>query len=365
MLLRLREVEQDSTRHLEARVVEESIAALPATDTIRALVDEANRNPERRAELLCGLRAQLAAFSQAWSPRLILPCSLIMALGLALAVALLTVGYRVERSLALFLLAPGLGLTAWFLVLGASAVATALHVRLGRGTVVGVGRGLRMILEHGNGATGSALRFVVIGVVLATALLMLALLGAFPGLIGPAGLAVTGFLLWVQMLAAVAAVATLAGLAVALLLHPALAAAGASAPGQVFRFVFRLLRRRAPEVISRVALPLGTTLLLGFLGYRLLGSAFALVFQLNQRVLGPVFGELLAASPIRFLFGAPELLDPTTAVSVAGTLVAVSLILCFALLLGFLASFAGISGLLLGYGLDLTRRFKAGGEETG
>ena len=91
--------------------------------------------------------------------------------------------------------------------------------------------------------------------------------------------------------------------------------------------------------------------------------AFALVFRLNQRVLGPVFGELLAASPIRFLFGAPELLDPGTAVSTAGILVAVSLILCFALLLGFLASFAGISGLLLGYGLDLTRRFKAGGEE--
>lgn len=336
--------------------LEDAPVSLGGEDPLRSFLEGADAlESGRRADRLTGGRAQLLALTVAWSPRLWLPCAGLLALGLSLGVGLIMVGYRVERSWALLLLAPALGLVAWFLVVAASAVANLLQVRL-KGTSVGMGRSLRMILEHGNGAIGSALRYVVLGVVGSLLLGLLTLLGALPGLSGPSGLVITGLLLWLQVLAAAGALSTLIIMLGALLLHPGLAAAGARDPGRVFRFVWGLLRRRAPEVVSRAALPLGATVLLGLLGHQLLRGAFALVFSLNQQILGARFRDLLAASPVRFLLGAPELLDPGTVLSAGGAFVALSVILLLALLLGFIASFAGVSGLLLCHGLDLPAR---------
>jgi hypothetical protein len=334
----------------------EAPVTLSGVDPLREFLEAASElTPGRAAERLTGSRAQLLALTIAWSPRLWFPCAGLLALGLCLGVVLLMVGHRVERSLALLLLAPALGVVAWFLVVAASAVANLLQIRL-NGTAMGMGRSLRMILEHGNGAIGSALRYVVLGVVGALLFGLVTLLGALPGLAGPEGLAVTGLLLWLQVLAAVAAIGTLGVMILALLLHPGLAAAGARDPGRVFRFVGQLLRRRAPEVVTRAALPLGGILLLGVLGHQLLRAAFQVVFSLNHQILGAHFADLLAASPVRFLLGAPELLDPGTALSTGGAFVALSVVLLLALLLGFLASFAGVSGLLLCRGLDLPAR---------
>jgi len=333
--------------------LEDAPVTLGGEDPIQAYLEGAsNLSPSLRADRLTGGRAQLLALTVAWSPRLWLPCAAMLAVGLALSVGLIMVGHRVERSLALLFVAPALGLVAWSLVVAASAVANLLQVRL-KGKAVGMGRSLRMILEHGNGAIGSALRFVVLGVLGSLLLGLLTLLGALPGLSGPTGVAITGLLLWLQVLAAAGAIATLLVMILALLLHPGLAAAGARDPGRVFRFVWQLLRRQAPEVVTRAALPLGATLLLGLAGHQLLRGAFELVFSLNQKILGARFNDLLAASPVRFLLGAPELLDPGTVLSAGGAFVALSVILLLALLLGFIASFTGVSGLLLCHGLDL------------
>ncbi len=333
--------------------LEDAPITLGGEDPIQAYLEGAsNLSPSLRADRLTGGRAQLLALTVAWSPRLWLPCAAMLAVGLALSVGLIMVGHRVERSLALLFVAPALGLVAWSLVVAASAVANLLQVRL-KGKAVGMGRSLRMILEHGNGAIGSALRFVVLGVLGSLLLGLLTLLGALPGLSGPTGVAITGLLLWLQVLAAAGAIATLLVMILALLLHPGLAAAGARDPGRVFRFVLQLLRRQAPEVVTRAALPLGATLLLGLAGHQLLRGAFELVFSLNQQILGARFNDLLAASPVRFLLGAPELLDPGTVLSAGGAFVALSVILLLALLLGFIASFTGVSGLLLCHGLDL------------
>jgi len=333
--------------------LEEAPVALAGEDPLQAFLDVAGElPPTRRADRLTGGRAQLLALTVAWSPRLWLPCAGLMAVGLLLGVGLIMVGHRVERSLALLFVAPALGLVAWSLVVAASSVANLLQVRL-KGTAVGMGRSLRMILEHGNGAIGSALRFVVLGVFGSLLLGLLTLLGALPGLSGPTGVAITGLLLGLQVLAAAGAISTLLIMLLALLLHPGLAATGAREPGRVFRFVWQLLRRRTSEVVTRAALPLGATLLLGLLGHQLLRAAFELVFSLNHKILGDRFNDLLAASPVRFLLGAPELLDPGTVLSTGGAFVALSVVGLVALLLGFIASFAGVSGLLLCHGLDL------------
>lgn len=336
--------------------LEDAPVVLGGEDPLRAFMDAAGSlPPTRQADRLTGGRAQLLALTVAWSPRLWLPCAGMLAMGLALGVGLIMVGHRVERSLALLFVAPALGLVAWFLVVAASAVANLLQVRL-KGTAVGMGRSLRMILEHGNGAIGSALRYVVLGVLGSLLLGLVTLLGALPGLGGPTGVAITGLLLWLQVLAAVGAISTLLIMLLALLLHPGLAATGARDPGRVFRFVWQLLRRQTPEVVTRAALPLGSTVLLGLLGHQLLRGAFGLVFSLNHKILGARFADLLAASPVRFLLGAPELLDPGTVLSAGGAFVALSVVLLLALLLGFIASFAGVSGLLLCHGLDLPGR---------
>jgi hypothetical protein len=341
--------------------LEDTHVVLGGEDPLRAYLDAAGElPPTRRADRLTGSRAQLMALTVAWSPRLWLPCAGLLAVGLALGVGLIMVGHRVERSLALLLLAPALGLVAWFLVVAASAVANLLQVRL-KGTAVGMGRSLRMILEHGNGAIGSALRYVVLGVLGSLLLGLTTLVGALPGLSGPRGVAITGLLLWLQVLAAAGAIFTLLIMVLALLLHPGLAAAGARDPGRVFRFVWQLLRRQTPEVVTRAALPLGATVLLGLLGYQLLRGAFGLVFSLNHQILGARFSDLLAASPVRFLLGAPELLDPDAVLSAGGAFVALSVVLLLALLLGFIASFAGVSGLLLCHGLDLPARLDRSG----
>ncbi len=340
----------------EVEELEDAPVVLDNEDPLQSYLDAAGAlPPTRRADRLTGSRAQLLALTVAWSPRLWLPCAALLAVGLALGVLLIMVGHRVERSLALLFVAPALGLVAWFLVVASSAVANLLQVRL-KGTAVGMGRSFRMILEHGNGAIGSAARFVVLGVLASLLLGLLALLGALPGLGGPTGIAVTGLLLWLQVVAAAGAIAVLLLMLLALLLHPGLAAAGARDPGRVFHFVWQLLRHKAPEVVSRAALSLGSTVLLGLLGHQLLRGAFGLVFSLNRKILGPRFGDLLAASPVRFLLGAPELLDPGTVLSAGGAFVALSVILLLALLLGFIASFAGVSGLLLCHGLDLPAR---------
>jgi len=355
VLLALRPTtEGDPGWHVEE--LEDAPVLLGGEDPLRAFMDAAARlPPTRQADRLTGGRAQLLALTVAWSPRLWLPCAALLAVGLTLGVALIMVGHRVERSLALLFVAPALGLVAWFLVIAASAVANLLAVRL-KGTAVGMGRSLRMLLEHGNGAIGSALRYVVLGVLGALLLGLLTLLGALPGLNGPTGVAITGLLLWLQVLAAAGAISALLVMLLALLLHPGLAAAGAQDPGRVFLFVWQLLRRQTPEVVTRAALPLGSTVLLGLLGHQLLRGAFGLVFSLNHKILGARFGDLLAASPVRFLLGAPELLDPGTVLSAGGAFVALSVILLLALLLGFIASFAGVSGLLLCHGLDLPTR---------
>jgi len=316
--------------------------------------------PSRRADRLTGTRAQLLALTVASSPRLWLPCAGLLAMGLTLGVGLIMVGHRVEQSLALLFVAPAIGLVAWFLVLAASAVANLLQVRL-KGTAVGMGRSLRMILEHGNGAIGSALRCVVMGVMGSLLLGLVTLLGALPGLSGPTGVAITGLVLWLQVLAAVGAISALLVMVLALLLHPGLAAAGARDPGRVFRFVWQILRRQTAEVVTRAALPLGSTVVLGLLGHQLLRAAFGLVFSLNHKILGARFGDLLAASPVRFFLGAPELLDPGTVLSAGGAFVALSVVLVLAGLLGFIASFAGVSGLLLCHGLDLPARLDRAG----
>jgi hypothetical protein len=343
--------------------LEDAPVVLGGEDPLRAFLEGADDLPQnRRADHLTGGRAQLLSLTVAWSPRLWLPCAGLLAVGLGLGVGLIMVGHRVDRSLALLFVAPALGLVAWSLVLAASAVANLLQVRL-KGTAVGMGRSLRMILEHGNGAVGSALRYVVLGVFGSLVLGLLTLLGALPGLSGPTGVAITGLLLWLQVLAAAGAISTLLVMLLALLLHPGLAATGAQDPGRVFRFVWHLLRRQAPEVVSRAALPLGATLLLGLGGHQLLRSAFELVFSLNHKILGARFNDLLAASPVRFLLGAPELLDPGTVLSTGGAFVALSIVLLLALLLGFIASFAGVSGLLLCHGLNLPDQLDRSGPE--
>ena len=357
ILLRLDRTEEPGAPQLwDATIVETAEVALAAEDPLRSFLNAAERTVDR-SDRLSGGRAQLLAVTLAWSPRLWLPSASLVAGSLALAVLLVMVGQRVDRSVALLLLAPALGAVAWTMVIAAAAVANLLHVRL-EGTAVGMSRSLRMILEHGNGAIGSALRYVVLGVVLTLLLGLLALLGGFPGLAGSGGLALTGFLLLFQIVAAAAALGVLVAMCIALLLHPGLAAAGADHAGEVFRFVWELLRRRTPEVVTRVAIPLGATAILGVLGYQLLRGALFVVFTLNQKVLGPRFADLLAASPLRFLFGAPELLDPGTAMSIGGVLVALSMVFAVALLLGFLASFMGVSGLLLSRGLDLPSRLR-------
>ena len=62
------------------------------------------------------------------------------------------------------------------------------------------------------------------------------------------------------------------------------------------------------------------------------------------------------------LFGTPELLDPGVALGLGGILVAVSLILTLSIILGFIACFMGISGLLACYGLDLPNRLDSKGD---
>ncbi|MFH2005665.1 MAG: hypothetical protein ABI333_03650 [bacterium] len=363
ILLHLDRLEDpDGQERWDATLLETADVTLPS-DPLRSFLNAADRDPVDRSERLSGGRAQLLALTLAWSPKLWLPSASLVAGSLALAVLLVMVGQRVDRSLALLLLAPALGVVAWTMVIAAAAVANLLQVRL-KGTAVAMSRSLRMILEHGNGAIGSALRYVVLGVTLTLLLGLLALLGAFPGLTGPGGLAATGILLLFQIVAAAAALGVLVAMCVALLLHPGLAAGGAEHAGEVFRFVWGLLRRQTPEVITRAAIPLGATAVLGLLGFQLLRGAFFIVFTLNQKVLGARFADLLAASPLRFLFGAPELLDPGTAMSIGGVLVALSIVLSVALLLGFLASFMGVSGLLLSRGLDLPARLREAAQGT-
>lgn len=364
LLRATRLVDGAGTPRWEATALEDPAAPAVAagSDALGAFVAEARSEPRRRrAERLTSGQAQLLALSVAAAPRLWLPAAVVIAAGLATGVLMVMVGQRVERSLALLLLAPALGVVAWCLVLSASAVANQQHTRLQGGADVGLGRSFRMILEHGSGAVASALRFVVFGVVLAVLLGVVALAGAFPGLAGPRGLAATGLLLSVQVVASAAAILGLAAMAVALLLHPGLAATGARSAPQTFQFVLAELRHRRGEVAARTAYPLGYAILLGVVGYQLLRAAFSIAFTLNQKVLGPAYADLLAASPVRFLLGAPELLDPDAALSLGGLAVALSLVVCVALLLGYLAAYLGVSGLLVAYGLELPERFKKAG----
>jgi hypothetical protein len=342
-----------------AEIVEQSAVPVPAEDPVqRFLADREDGDAHRRAERFSGVSAQLLALTTAWSPRLWLPAAAVVGLGFVAGGALLTVGHRVERSFTLLLLPVALGVVAWSMVLAASAVANLLHVRL-QGAAIGMGRSLRMILEHGNGATRSALRYVALGVVAALGLGLLCLTGALPGLAGPSGLVITGLLMWLQILAAAAAIGVLAILGMALLIHPGLAAAGAQRPDLVFRFVLGLLRRETPEMVRRTVLPLGATVLLLVSGWFVLRWALRIVFAINEQVLGPKFAELVAASPIRVIVGAPELLDPGFALDLGGIFVALSLLLCLAILHGFVASFMGISGYLLSRGLHLPERLKS------
>jgi hypothetical protein len=317
------------------------------------------------------------------SLRLWLPSALLVAAGLGAGIGLVVVGQRIEGSLALVLAPFALGLVAWAVVVSASAVANLLHVRLGGtavnsavnsevdaadevsavnavnskvGRKVGMGRSLRMMLEHGNGAAGSALRFVVLGAFGATGCALVALLGAVPGLAGPSGLVVTGALLWLQLLAVGAAIGLLMLMFLALMLHPGLAVAGAVPAGRMFRFVLGLLRRESRALVRRAVPALSASAALLLAGYLLLRLALLAVVALNAQVLGPRYADLLAASPLRVLFGMPELLDPNALLDVGGLFMALSLILCASLVLGFVASFLGVSGYLLAHGLDLRSR---------
>jgi hypothetical protein len=355
-LLRLTRQDSEQGPQWVAAVRPSAAVALDSEATLRELLQGADEaEPAARAEQLTGVRAQLVALTACSALRLWLPAALLVALGLALGIALVVVGQRIEGSLALLLAPLAVGLVAWTMVLAASAVAHLLHVRL-QGTAVGMARSLRMMLEHGNGAAGSSLRFVILGACGATACALVALLGAVPGLAGPAGLAVTSALLWLQLLAVGAALGLLLLMVLALLLHPGLAVAGPLPAGRMFRFVLGLLRRDSRALVRQAAPALVASAGLLVVGYAVLRVALLAVAALNARVLGPRYADLLAASPLRVLFGTPELLDPGRLLGLGGLLMALSLTLCAALVLGFVASFLGVSGYLLARGLDLRSR---------
>lgn len=344
----------------EASLLPEAAVPLLGEDPLLGLIDEAERQPTAaRAEELTGVRAQLLALTHAGALRLWLPAAAVVALGLVLGVGLLVVGQRVERALALVFAPLAIGLVAWSMVLAASAVARLMHLRVEGGQAVGMGRSLRMILEHGNGALGSAFRFVAMGVAGSTLCGLVALFGAFPGLEGPGGLAVTGALFLLQVLAVGASIGVLGLMVLGLLVHPGLAAASAVPPGRVFRFVLGLLLRESRDIIRRAVLPLGTAVAALLVGWWLLRVALLTVVTLNERILGPGYMDLIGASPVRVLFGAPELLDPSLALSAGGLAMALSLTLAAAVVLGYVASFLGISGYLFARGLGLPARLTA------
>ncbi len=352
-LIRLTRQEHPDGARWVAEVQPTAAVRLTAEDPLRRLMDQADAGEAAaRQQDLTGLRAQLISLTTCSAARLWLPAAAIVGLGLASAVGLVVVGQRIERALALLLTPLALGLVAWSMVIAASAVANVLHLRL-TGNAVGMGRSLRIMLEHGNGAAGSALRFVVLGSVSATLCALLALLGAVPGLSGPGGLAVTGGLLWLQVLAALAAFGLLGLMVLALLLHPGLATAGPVPAPRMFRFVVDLLRRDGRRLVRRAAVPLSSSTALLLAGFYLLRLALLAVVSLNARILGPGYADLVSASPLRVLFGAPELLDPGTALGVGGFLMAASLTACAALVLGGVASYLGVSGYLLSRALDL------------
>ena len=344
--------------HWQASPREERQATSPGEDPLLALLEAADGGESSgRAEELTGLRAQLVAMTFAASVRLWLPAAALVALGLLLGVGMLVVGQRVERALALLLAPFALGLLAFSMVLAASAVAKGVHLTRS-GHAVGIGRSLRMIAEHGNGALGSALRFVSLGALGATMCGLLALLGAFPGLGGGGGLALTGALLIFQLLAVGAALWILGLMAVALLIHPGLAATGSAPAGKIFRFVLTLLSREARDLFRRAALPLGTAVAMILAGAWLLRAALGAAISLNTRILGAPFNDLISSSPIRVIYGMPELLDPPLALTVGGLAMAVSLALAASLVLGYVASFLGVSGYLLARGMGLPDRLR-------
>jgi len=195
-----------------------------------------------------------------------------------------------------------------------------------------------------------------VGVLGATLPGVLALFGTFPGLGGTGGLALTGALFWLQLLAVGASMGVLCLMVLGLLMHPGIAAASALPAGEVFRFVLRLLFRDSRDIIRRSTLPLGASLATLLAGWWLLRTAMDAVVALNVRIIGPGYTDLLSASPIRVFFGLPELLDPSTALSAGGLAMALSLTMAAALVLGYVATFLGISGYLLSCGLSLPNR---------